>query len=60
MSLFGKDNGKKHTDKMKTFEVKLAGTRTAKAKKGGSSPKKALSFTEWIEQYVKASKGNVV
>jgi len=59
VGLFGAKS-KKDADKMKTFEVKLAGKKPMGRAKKPQSKAKPLSFGEWIDQYVKGSKGNVV
>jgi len=57
MGLFEKKSAK--TAKMRTMRVELAAP-----KKKASKPKKAavkpMNFTEWVENYVKMSKGNPV
>jgi hypothetical protein len=56
MGLFGKKSAK--PAKMRALHVKLAvpKKKAAKAKKAAAP----MSFTEWVENYVKMSKGNPV
>jgi hypothetical protein len=57
MGLFGKKSAK--TAKMRTMRVALAAPKkkASKAKKAAAKP---MNFTEWVENYVKMSKGNPV
>jgi hypothetical protein len=45
--------------RMRTLRVKLSNGKTKPLARGGRK-KRSLSFTEWVDQYVKASQGNPV
>ena len=58
MGLFGKKTGK--PDKMRTMRMSVAASpkkTPAKAKKAKGKP---MDFAQWVENYVKMSKGNPV
>jgi hypothetical protein len=47
---------KDHADKMKTFEVKLAGRKAMESGRKSAGKAKPSSFSQWIDQVVKGSK----
>ena len=53
MGLWG-SKSKDKSDKMKAFEVKLAGKKPSQS--GRKAPAKALSLSQWIDQAIKGSK----
>ncbi len=57
MGLFGKKSAK--PAKMRSLRMEIDAPKK-KAMKPKKAPAKAMNFTEWVEQYVKQSKGNPV
>ena len=57
MGLFDKKSTK--PAKMRTLRVEM-GAPKKKSAKPKKAPAKAMNFTQWVEHYVKMSKGNPV
>jgi hypothetical protein len=57
MGLFEKKSTK--PAKMRTLRMEVD-SRPKKAAKTKKAPAKAMNFTQWVEHYVKMSKGNPV
>lgn len=57
MGLFEKKSTKPAKMRTLRMEVSASPKKTSKPKK---APAKAMNFTQWVEHYVKMSKGNPV